>query len=148
MIYYQNDSNFKIKFPKRIIKNWIYKIAEINSYSVGEVCYIFCSDERILEINQTYLQHDYFTDVITFDYTEGNTIAGDIFISLDTVSSNAIKYKVSFNQELVRVMIHGILHLCKVEDTTNKQKTIMRYKENMALDYLKIFLNFDYEVQI
>ena len=95
--------------------------------------YIFCSDEKILEVNRQYLQHDYYTDIITFDYSEGDRISGDIFISIDTVRSNAEKYGTNFDDELHRVIIHGILHLCGLKDKSEADSKKMRKAEDKAL---------------
>ena len=100
---------------------------------IGDIHYIFCDDEKILEINRQFLQHDDYTDIITFDYCEGDTLSGDIFISVDTVTANAKEYSVSFDEELKRVMIHGILHLCGQNDKTADEQQEMRIKENNAL---------------
>ena len=97
---------------KRETTEWIKSVAATYEKRIGEIAYIFCSDEKILEINREYLDHDYYTDIITFDYTEKNRISGDIFISIDTVKSNADEFKVSYEEELHRIIIHGILHLC------------------------------------
>lgn len=121
---------------KRIVSNWIKNVAEKHSKKVGELAYIFCSDEKILEINKQYLQHDYYTDIITFDYTEHDRISGDIFISVDTVKSNAEKYNVSYMDELHRVIIHGVLHLCGIDDQDEEQQAEMRSEENKALAML------------
>ena len=115
-------------------------IAERLNKRVGEVSCIFCTDSKILEVNREFLSHDYYTDIITFDYTEGDKISGDMFISVDTVSSNAIKYKVPFEHELYRVMIHGILHLCGIEDKTPEKRIEMERYENEALPVLWEFL--------
>ncbi|HOL29271.1 MAG TPA: rRNA maturation RNase YbeY, partial [Paludibacteraceae bacterium] len=104
---------------------------------VGEIAYIFCNNERILEINRQYLQHDYYTDIITFDDSTDSTISGDIFISLETVKSNAEDFSVDFEEELHRVIIHGILHLCGQDDITPELKAEMTRKENKALEELK-----------
>ena len=108
-------------------------VAHTYGKKIGEIHYIFCDDEKILEINRQFLQHDYYTDIITFDYCEGDTLSGDIFISVDTVSANAKEYSVSFDEELKRVMIHGILHLCGQNDKTADEQQEMRIKENNAL---------------
>ncbi len=131
--------NSPIKIPnlkRRETTQWIKTIAQQYNLKVGDVNYIFCSDEKILEINREYLQHDYYTDIITFDYTENGKISGDIFISLDTVKSNAEKYKVAFEQELHRVIIHGILHLCGQKDKLPKDRAEMTRKEDEALKLL------------
>lgn len=119
---------------KQNTTSWIKNTASLYGKKTGDINYIFCSDERILEINNQYLSHDYYTDIITFDYTENNSISGDLFISVDTISSNAEKYDVSFNEELYRVIIHGILHLCGQNDKTPSEQDEMTIKENLALD--------------
>jgi rRNA maturation RNase YbeY len=100
---------------------------------VGDIAYIFCNDEKILEINRQYLGHDYFTDIITFDYDEGDIISGDLFISLDTVRSNAEEQGTNYDEELYRVIIHGILHLCGINDKGPGEREIMEAAENEAL---------------
>ena len=99
---------------------------------------MFCDDQKILEVNNQYLEHDYYTDIITFDYTTGNTISGDIFISLDTVKSNADEYGADFETELHRILIHGILHLCGNDDKSPELRADMTNKENKALGQLKL----------
>lgn len=137
-IIYQSDD---IRFPKikrREISNWIKSVAASYNKKIGDIAYIFCSDEKILEINIRYLNHDYYTDIITFDYSEEETISGDLFISLDTVRSNAEKFGTDYNEELCRVIIHGILHLCGLKDKSAEDEKMMREKEDEAL---KQFLN-------
>ena len=115
--YYAED----IQLPaikKKAVSGWIKAVAETYGKKTGDISYIFCSDEKILEVNRQYLQHDYYTDIITFDYTEGNKISGDLFISLDTVRTNAETFHTDYNEELHRTIIHGILHLCGI--TRNK----------------------------
>lgn len=121
---------------KTKIRNWVKQVAEIHNMRVGEISYIFCDDEKILEVNKQYLQHDYYTDIITFDYTEGNKIAGDLFISLDTVRTNAEQFVQEYNTELHRVIIHGILHLCGINDKGPGEREIMEAEENKALALL------------
>lgn len=99
----------------------------------GDIAYIFCSDEKILEVNKAYLQHDYYTDVITFDYTEGDKISGDIFISVDTVRSNAEQFGTDYDEELHRIVIHGVLHLCGINDKGPGEREMMTRHENEAL---------------
>ena len=136
MISY-NAENIKIPLiPRRKISAWIKTVAAQNEKKVGEIAYIFCSDERMLVINRQYLNHDYYTDIITFDYSEQKTISGDIFISLDTVRSNAEKFNVTFENELFRVIIHGILHLCGYKDKTSTDAKEMRRREDAALKEL------------
>ncbi len=125
-----------VKFPsikKRVVSKWIKTVAQSYDKKVGEIAYLFCNDEKILQINNEYLQHDYFTDIITFDYTEGMVINGDIFISLDTVKSNAEKYSTEYEEELNRVIIHGILHLCGINDKAPGEQEYMTECENKAL---------------
>jgi len=98
-------------FSKQKITRWLKETAAVYGKRTGEIAYIFCTDKRILEVNKQYLQHEYYTDIITFDYSEGSTISGDIFISTETVQSNAEEFNVSFDDELKRILIHGILHL-------------------------------------
>jgi probable rRNA maturation factor len=126
----------EVKLPtiqKQKITRWIKDTAATYDKKVGEIAYIFCSDERILEVNNQYLKHDYYTDIITFDYSEGSVISGDIFISVDTVRSNSEKFEVSFEDELQRILIHGILHLCGQADNTPELRAEMTRKENLAL---------------
>lgn len=133
MITYHCDG---VKMPalrKRDTSSWIRRVAATYGKRVGEIGYMFVSDERILQVNRDYLQHDYYTDIITFDYTEGDTVSGDIVISLDTVRSNAEKYGKSYDEELHRVIIHGILHLCGLHDKAPGEREQMEVAENKAL---------------
>jgi len=135
-IIYQSED---VKFPKikrREISTWIKSVAASHNKKIGEIAYIFCSDKKILEINRQYLHHDYYTDIITFDYSEEDVISGDLFISLDTVHSNAEKFNTNYTEELCRVIIHGILHLCGFNDKTAEDEKVMREKENEALWFL------------
>jgi len=118
---------------KREIVKWIKNVATSYGKKVGIITYIFCSDAKILEINRQYLQHDYYTDIITFDYSEDDNIAGDLFISIDTVRSNSEKFNTNFEVELCRVMIHGILHLCGLDDKGEANEQRMREAEEEAL---------------
>ena len=119
---------------RREVSEWIKKVAASYGKKVGEIAYIFCSDERILEVNRQYLQHDYYTDIITFDYTEGNRISGDMFISLETIQTNAEQFAENdYQRELHRVIIHGILHLCGINDKGPGEREIMEDAENKAL---------------
>ena len=125
-----------IKLPaikKRAVGNWIKEVAATYGKKVGDISYIFCSDEKILEVNRQYLQHDYYTDIITFDYTGGNKISGDLFISLDTVRTNAEQFGSDYETELHRVIIHGILHLCGINDKGPGEREVMEAAENKAL---------------
>ena len=118
---------------ERKVSRWIRAVAADYGFSVGQIHYIFCSDERELEVNRQFLGHDYYTDVITFDYTSGQTLNGDIFISLDTVRSNAEMVGATFEQELLRIIIHGVLHLTGQGDKTPETKVQMTEKEEKAL---------------
>lgn len=122
---------------QRRVSGWIRAVAAGYGFSVGELQYIFCSDERELEVNRQFLQHDYYTDVITFDYSTGSTISGDIFISLDTVRSNAEEVGVEYIDELHRIIIHGALHLTGQGDKTPETKAEMTRKEEEALALLQ-----------
>ena len=133
--FFIEDINFKF-LRKQEIKKWLTKVAVAESKRVGEVSVIFCSDEHLLQINRQYLQHDYYTDIITFDYTEDKLISGDLFISVDTVKANAEEYKQAFDQELHRVILHGVLHLCGYDDTNPQQQKFMRAAEDKYLNLL------------
>lgn len=133
MISYQTDSVKMPTIKRRENSAWVKAVAATYGKKVGEIAYIFCNDERILEVNREYLQHDYYTDVITFDYSEGDLISGDIFISLDTVKTNAEQLGTTYDDELHRVIIHGILHLCGINDKGKGERAIMEAAENRAL---------------
>ena len=124
-------------FPKRKTSAWIKRVAALHGRTVGDIAYIFCSDEKILDVNRTYLQHDYYTDIITFDYSEGDAISGDLFISLDTVRTNAEKFAVAYDSELYRVIIHGVLHLCGIDDKAPGARAVMERYEDEALRLLE-----------
>ena len=115
---------------------WIKAVAEPYGKRIGDIAYIFCSDEKILEVNRQYLQHDYYTDIITFDYCEGKRLSGDLFISLDTVRTNAEQFGASYETELHRVIIHGILHLVGINDKGPGEREIMEAAEDKALALL------------
>ena len=133
MITYNSDGVRMPALRRRVVNAWIRRVAGKYDKRVGDVAYMFVSDERILEINRAYLHHDYYTDIITFDYTEGKTIHGDIVISLDTVRSNAELFGTTFAEEFYRVIIHGILHLCGLNDKTPDEREDMEMAENQAL---------------
>lgn len=118
---------------KRNTSAWIKAVAATYGRKVGEIGYMFVNDEKILEVNREYLGHDYYTDIITFDYDEGTQVNGDIVISLDTVRSNAEKFGKGYDDELHRVIIHGILHLCGINDKGPGEREIMEAAENKAL---------------
>ncbi len=122
---------------KLILRKWIKQVALSYGFKTGELTYIFCSDDKIIEVNRQYLQHDYYTDVITFDYDEDDVISGDMFISVDTVKTNAEQFAPSFLEELHRVIIHGVLHLCGLKDKAPEDEKKMRAAEEKALSMLK-----------
>jgi rRNA maturation RNase YbeY len=119
---------------KKINSKWVLQVANRYGKKIGDISYIFCSEEKILNINKQYLNHNYYTDIITFDYSENSTISGDLFISPDTIKSNAELLGEDYNIELHRVIIHGILHLCGIKD--KDCRIIMEKSENDALDIL------------
>lgn len=129
-----------VKMPEishRETTKWVRAVAASYGKRVGEVAYVFCNDDKILEVNRQYLKHDYFTDIITFDYCEGDMLSGDLFISLDTVRTNAELFNKTYDDELHRVIIHGILHLVGINDKGPGEREIMEAAENKALDLLQ-----------
>ena len=138
MISYQTDGVKMPDIKKKETTEWIKEVAACYGKRVGEIAYIFCSDDKILEVNRQYLQHDYYTDIITFDYCEGDRISGDLFISLDTVRSNAEQFEQPYDRELHRVIIHGILHLCGINDKGPGEREIMEAAENKALALISL----------
>jgi rRNA maturation RNase YbeY len=140
IIYEKEHSKIKMpKIKKRNVSAWIKKVAELHEKKVGDLSYLFCSDDHILEVNKEYLQHDYYTDIITFDYTEGDVISGDMVISVDTIATNAEKFNTSFESEFFRVVIHGVLHLCGINDKGPGEREIMEQHEDEALEVAKSF---------
>ena len=131
--YFFEDVKFEYK-DRRFNNSWLKLVAESEIRRLGDVNIIFCSDPYILNINLQYLGHDYFTDIITFDYCEGKKISGDLFISVDSVRENAAVYKTDLNEELHRVIVHGILHLIGYDDHTEGDIKVMRSKENYYLE--------------
>lgn len=136
MITYNTDGVRMPKIRKRDTSAWIKAVAATYGRKVGDVGYMFVSDEKILEVNREYLGHDYYTDVITFDYDEDDIVSGDVVISLDTVRSNAEHFGKEYDDELHRVIIHGILHLCGINDKGPGEREIMEAAENKALAML------------
>lgn len=118
------------------INTWLENLILAENKKPGDINYIFCDDDYLLKVNRDFLQHDYYTDVITFDYVKGKTIAGDIFVSLPRISENAATLSKDFDVELYRVLAHGILHLCGYKDKTNEEITEMRRKEDFYLNIL------------
>ena len=132
-ITFQNRNfEFQLKDKTRL-KKWVQQIIALEKCRLGQLNFAFTSDEELLQVNQQYLNHNTYTDIITFDYCEGNTIHGDILISIERVRENAIKFSIPFEQELARVMIHGVFYLCGYGDKTKKEVEEMRKKENGAL---------------
>ncbi|MBC7847556.1 MAG: rRNA maturation RNase YbeY [Flavobacterium sp.] len=130
------DFNYETEFTlenKEAISNWISNVIKSEDKKEGEINYIFCDDEYLLQINQEHLQHDYYTDIISFDYTVGNEINGDLFISVERVKDNAVDFNVSFEEELKRVLVHGILHYCGYKDKSEDDELLMRSKEDEKL---------------
>lgn len=130
--YFTEDIAFRFT-EKRITSRWLKAVAESEGKRLGDIGIIFCSDNYLLNVNKEYLKHNYFTDIITFDYTEGDKLSGDLFISIDSVRSNAAFYEQEFHVELRRVIVHGLLHLMGYDDHSDEDITQMRAKENAAL---------------
>jgi len=135
MIEFYSESAFRLKDQKDH-SVWLDKVCRMEGRDLVELCIVFTSDTRLLELNREYRKHDYFTDILTFDYSDESGIAGDIFISLDRVRENAEAFGESFDEEIKRVMVHGVLHLLGYKDEFQKEKNCMRKKEN---DYIKMF---------
>jgi probable rRNA maturation factor len=135
VLFFTEDISYNLK-NKRILKSWINQVILDNGFIRGDINYIFTSNNNILTVNQKFLNHNYFTDIITFNYNVDNVINSDIYISLDTVKENSVLYNVTFDNELCRVMIHGILHLLGYNDSTEKEKAIMRNLEDKNLELL------------
>jgi len=138
--FFNKDNKFALK-DKLLLKKWIKDVVSAHSFKVGDVNVILCDDPSILEINNQFLGHDYYTDIITFDYSEGKTIQGELYISIDTVRANAIEYNQEFPDELHRVIIHGFLHLCGLDDHSDSDIQQMRQAENEALSLLDSLKN-------
>ncbi len=134
MIQFIEENIPNLELQERKLNRWIKSVAALHGYKLGEITYIFCTDERILEVNREFLEHDYYTDIITFDYTVQDIISGDIYISVDTVRTNAEQFgNHDYDLELLRVIIHGILHLTGQGDKTPETQAEMTHKENEAL---------------
>ena len=129
MISYNYETNFILE-NEDAYSNWISIVIQSENKSVGELNYIFCDDKYLHKINVDYLKHDTLTDIISFDYTEGNSISGDVFISIERVKENAADFKVDFHVELLRVMVHGVLHYCGYKDKSYSDELLMRRKED------------------
>lgn len=134
--YFTEDTRFNLK-QRKLLKNWIIAAIENEKKIVGEINFIFTSDKYLIKINKEYLSHNYYTDIVTFNYCQENLINGDIFISIDTVKNNSKRFSVTYLNELHRVMIHGVLHLIGYDDQNEDQKAEMREKENFYLERLE-----------
>lgn len=133
MISFQSEG---VKIPEldfQKISRWLNEVAAVYGKRVGNISYLFCDDEHILSVNREFLSHDYFTDIITFDYTIGRKVGADIYISLDTVRSNAESLGIDYDNELLRVIVHGVLHLCGINDKSPEERSEMESAENAAL---------------
>lgn len=129
-----HSEGVKAKTPsKRLLKAWIKEFVANHSKKVGELAFVFCDDEKILEVNRNFLQHDYYTDIITFDYCEGDIVSGDIYISVERVQENAVIHEVDYNTELLRVLAHGVLHLIGFQDKEVKSQKEMRKNEDLCI---------------
>ncbi|RRJ90610.1 rRNA maturation RNase YbeY [Paenimyroides tangerinum] len=137
MITFNYETDFELQ-NEADYEAWIETIIESEDFTEGEINFIFCDDSYLHKINVEYLDHDTFTDIISFDYTIGNLISGDIFISIERVKENAKEYEVSFNKELLRVMSHGILHYCGFKDKSEEDSNLMRQKENEKMEMFHV----------
>ena len=135
-INYCNEDVPAPRIQKRKMNSWIKETIIYEGKTLGDISFIFCSDDYLLEVNKQYLNHDYFTDIITFDYVENKVISGDIFISCDRVKENALEFKTGFENELSRIIIHGVLHLLGYKDKAKKDKLLMTQKEDFYLKNL------------
>ena len=140
IFFHTEEIDFKLK-KKKNVRNWLTQLVMTEEKTIEELNYIFCSDEYLLEVNKEHLDHDYYTDVITFDYCENKTISGDIFISIDRIKENALTFDKSFKNELRRVMAHGLLHLMGYKDKSEADAIKMTEMENYALDLRKKIKN-------
>jgi len=137
MISFNYESDFELPNENEI-SEWLSKVIFSENKKEGEINYIFCDDEYLLQINQEYLNHDTLTDIISFDYSVGNELHGDIFISIERVADNAQDFKVTFEEELQRVLVHGVLHYCGYKDKTESDEIIMRQKENEKMQLFHV----------
>jgi probable rRNA maturation factor len=135
VINFYSEDIARPKLKYLLLKKWIKEIVSINGFNTGSISIIFCTDSYLLNINKDFLKHDYFTDIITFNYNELNILSGDIFISLDTVKSNSIIYNSTYENELLRVIIHGVLHLIGFNDKSESEFVTMKLKEDESLFY-------------
>jgi probable rRNA maturation factor len=139
-INYFTEQVVKPRLKYRLISKWLKSIIVQHTMKLGNISYIFCDDIYLLDINTRYLNHNYVTDIVSFDYVEGGKISGDIFISTDRVTENSVKYVVNLEEEYLRVISHGILHLLKYKDQSEKEKNLMRKLES---DYIFLYKNLE-----
>lgn len=137
MISFNYECDFSLE-NEDVYATWISNVIQSENKNIGEISYIFCDDEYLLEINKQYLNHDYYTDIISFDYTETDVISGDIFVSIDRVKENALDFGVSFDNELKRVIIHGVLHFCGFKDKSKEEEATMRLKEEEKINLFHV----------
>lgn len=137
MISFQTDNVRMPRISRGLVREWVKRVAESYGCTENGIGYIFCDDDRIIEVNRQFLGHDYYTDIITFDFSSGRKISGELYISLDTVKSNSEKFATSYEEELHRVIIHGVLHLCGINDKGPGERAIMEAAENRALEMLR-----------
>lgn len=138
MILFHSETDFSLT-QKLLHKRWLSAVAAHEGYRVGDINYIFCDDEYLLKLNLEYLHHDTLTDIITFDYVDGTTLHGDIYISIERVKENSVIFSVPFEQELHRVLSHGLFHLCGYKDKTDEEAAVMRQKEDFAIQLFDAF---------
>lgn len=137
IFFYREECELPSFFSEERVRQWLQVVAQDYQYELGNLSFIFCKDDYILDVNRKYLNHDYYTDVITFDYRVGKVLSGDVFISLDTVQSNASDFGTGFENELHRVIVHSVLHLIGFKDKTDIDAAEMRRQENHCLELLK-----------
>ena len=140
MVLFHSETRFQLR-QKMLYKKWLTALAATHGKKLGDINYIFCDDDYLLQLNLQYLQHDTFTDIITFDYVEGDLLNGDIYISVERVRENADIFGVTFDEELLRVLAHGLLHLCGFKDKTKKDAAEMRRQEAAAMTLFHDLLN-------
>lgn len=137
MISFNYETDFKLSNSKQISK-WLSNVILSENKKEGDINYIFCDDAYLLDINQQYLNHDTLTDIISFDYSVGNELHGDVFVSIERVRDNAVDFDVAFEEELKRVMVHGVLHYCGYKDKTKEDELLMRQKENEKIELFHV----------
>lgn len=137
MISFDAQNEFMIERPLEWV-SWLEVVVVQEGFTLGELCYVFCSDEYLLDLNQKFLSHDTLTDIITFDYNVGKTINGEVYISTERVAENCAQYKVPMTHELARVVVHGVLHLCGYKDKSEEELALMRQREDFWISKFKI----------